>query len=292
MMRDQAQELRELAARVGTNKSPEMPARAGRVLTVTSGKGGVGKTNLTVNLGLALQRRGHRVLLFDADLGLANVGVILGAVPGPNLSQVLRGEKELAEIVSSHRGLQLVSGGSGVQELLDMEEWQLQRFLRGLEELEIHNDFMIIDTAAGISRQVLAFVLSAEDIIVVTTPEPTAITDAYALIKVIASHNHQAVVRLLVNRAANPQVAGQVVRKLQLVSREFLGLELHNLGYVLEDNAITRAVMAQEPFYLAHPQAAASKCVDYVADQFSTGRAGTGSRPETGLFQRMLSLFR
>ncbi len=291
-MRDQAQELRELAARLGTSKSLEVQPRGGRVLTITSGKGGVGKTNLTVNLGLALQRRGHRVLLFDADLGLANVGVILGAVPGANLSQVMRGEKELSEIVSRHRGLQLVSGGSGVQEMLDMEEWQLQRFLRGLEELEIHNDFMIIDTAAGISRQVLAFVLSAGDIIVVTTPEPTAITDAYALIKIIASHNHQAVVRLLVNRVTNPQMAGQVVKKLQLVSREFLGLELQNLGYVLEDSTITRAVMAQEPFYLSHPQAAASKCVDYVADQFAGAQPGSGSASEPGLFQRMLGLFR
>ncbi|MGI6142433.1 MAG: MinD/ParA family protein [bacterium] len=291
-MADQAQGLRKLAERMGKVSSTSL-FPGNRVLAITSGKGGVGKTNLAVNLALVLKEYGKQVLVFDADLGLGNVDVILGIIPTFNLTHVVRGERELQDIIISEYGINLIAGGSGVEELLELPEWQLRNFLSRLQQLEGVGDYILFDTGAGINRHVLGFVLAATDIIVVTTPEPTAITDAYALLKIIASKNREAVVRLVVNRVVNAQEAAQVARKLRLVAREFLALELYDLGYIIEDPSIAKAVKAQKPFLYAYPRSPASGCLRQVAKNLLAAEGVVASGDHlTNFFQRMLSLFR
>ncbi|HHY37275.1 MAG TPA: MinD/ParA family protein [Firmicutes bacterium] len=291
-MADQAQGLRKLVEKMGRDRPvPLFPES--RVVAITSGKGGVGKSNLAVNLALALKEYGKKVLVFDADLGLGNIDIIMGIIPSFTLAHVVRGERELQDIIISEYGIKLIAGGSGVEELLELPDWQLRNFLSRLRDLEGVGDYVLFDTGAGINRHVLGFVLAATDIIVVTTPEPTAITDAYALLKVIASKNREAVVRLVVNRAVNAQEARQVVRKLRFVAREFLSLELVDLGYIPEDPSISRAVKAQRPFLYAYPRSPASTSLRQIAENFLAGE-GTVPRGDKlqDFFRRMLGLLR
>ncbi|GAB4257818.1 MinD/ParA family protein [Thermincola ferriacetica] len=164
-----------------------------RIIAVTSGKGGVGKTNFTINFALSLMAYGQKVIVLDADLGLANIDVILGISPKYNLYHVLKGEKTIQEIiVPGPQGLQIIAGGSGIQELANLRRWQVEQFIAKLGELEGLADILIIDTAAGLSRNVMSFVLAADEVIVITTPEPTAITDAYGLVKVMTTKKRTA----------------------------------------------------------------------------------------------------
>lgn len=290
-MSDQAQGLRKLAAKRSHVNQVRVSLPGTRIIAVTSGKGGVGKTNLTVNLSLALAKLGKRILLFDADLGLSNVDVIMGTTPRYTLTHILRGQKDLKDIVFTCRGIKIIAGGSGSRELCDLQEWQLQRFLEEIEQLQGISDLVMIDTGAGISRQVLGFVLAATDVIVVTTPEPTAITDAYALLKVIASNNNNTVVRLVVNRVINGEEARQVTDKLCATADRFLNIKVQKFGYIVEDPLISQAVRNQEPFISAHPKSPAALCVERLAERLLMHEEKTALDDIKGFFQRMFRLF-
>src|SRR5690554_1344524 len=192
-MRDQAVGLRKLV-----NKGQKSNSR---VIVVASGKGGVGKTNIAVNLALALRQLDNCVALIDVDLGLANVDIVLGITPPYNLGHVFRGEKTLVEIIEDGPlGIKLLAGGSGMSELANLTGWRLEQFVKSLDELNREFDFVVLDTGAGIGQNVLSFALATDEVLVVTTPEPTAITDAYGLIKVVFQRNPQAQIRLIVDR--------------------------------------------------------------------------------------------
>lgn len=256
-MRDQAEGLRRLI------KNKEVSSR---IIAVTSGKGGVGKTNIAVNLSLALRQLGHRVILIDVDLGLANVDIILGVTSMYNLGHVFRGEKTLKEIIiDGPLGLKIVTGGSGVTDLANLNGWRLEVFIKSLEELNQEFDFIILDTGAGIGRNVLSFVLAASEILVVATPEPTAITDAYGLLKVIHQRNSRAYVRLIVNMAKSPNEAEMVAGKLNSVLREFVQWEVEYTGYILHESQVSKAVSEQHPVLLAFPSSMTSRSLKRIA---------------------------
>ena len=256
-MKDQAEGLRKLV---------DKQDRASRIIAVTSGKGGVGKTNIAANLALALCQMGHRVVLIDVDLGLANVDIVLGMTPTFNLGHVFRGEKTLREvIVEGPLGLKVLSGGSGVTDLANLNGWRLEVFIKSLEQLNREFDFVILDTGAGIHRSVLSFVLAATEILVVTTPEPTAITDAYGLLKVIHGQNPQAKVRLVVNMAKSPNEAEAVADKLNSVLLEYVKWEVEYIGYILQESQIAKAVSDQQPVLLAFPSAMSSRSLKRIA---------------------------
>ncbi len=267
-MKDQASKLRQLVNHIGEPVTASMgsgsasplvasspsPLRRGgsgrcRVIAVTSGKGGVGKTNVSVNLALAFARKGLRVLVMDADLGLANVDVLLGLIPQFTLVHVLQGLKTLPEIVTEGpENIRLVAAGSGgVQELANLNDSQRERFLQGLAELQKESDIMIIDTGAGLHRNVLAFVLAADEALIVTTSEPTALMDAYGMIKVLHIEKKDPVIRLLVNLAGSAAEAEEAGKKLVLLAKRFLNLEVEYLGYIPRDMAMIRAVREQRP---------------------------------------------
>lgn len=268
---DQAARLRELVARG--------PSGECRVIAVASGKGGVGKTSIVVNLSLALARREKQVMVLDADLGLANVDILLGLVPRWDLSQVVRGEKELKEIViEGPEGIRLIPGGSGVQELADLTAPQREHLIKSLGQVTEGTDFFLIDTSAGISRNVLSFAAAAGEAIVVTTPEPTAITDAYGLIKGLSRLKVK--LHLLVNRAVTLAEGRETAERLRSTARRFLGLEVSFLGVIPEDRAAGLAVREQKPLLMRYSSSAAARAIEEVADNLlgvpsSSGRGGS-----------------
>ena len=256
-MKDQAEGLRRLVRK---------QEHASRIIAVTSGKGGVGKTNIATNLALALCQMKHRVVLIDVDLGLANVDIVLGITPPFNLGHVFRGEKSLQEvIVEGPLGLKILSGGSGITDLANLNGWRLEVFIKSLEQLNREFDFVILDTGAGIHRSVLSFVLAATEVLVVTTPEPTAITDAYGLLKIVHQQSPDAKVRLIVNMAKNPNEAEAVADKLNSVLREYVEWEVEYVGYILQESQLSKAVADQQPVILAFPSAMSSRSLKRIA---------------------------
>jgi flagellar biosynthesis protein FlhG len=218
-----------------------------RVITITSGKGGVGKTNIVANLGFTLCRFGKKVLILDADLGLGNLDVLLGLAPEYNLSHVIRGEKKLSEIVVPGPGrLQILPAASGIQEMTALTAEERHRVFSQLEEFLFNFDILLIDTAAGISANVLYFNINADEIVVVATPEPTAITDAYALMKVLSVKYGTDHFKLVVNSAADEQEADEVFRQLNLVADRFLNITLDYYGGILMDENVKKGVRQQK----------------------------------------------
>jgi flagellar biosynthesis protein FlhG len=237
-----------------------------RVIAVTSGKGGVGKTNIVANLAYTLTRLGKRVLVFDADLGLGNMDVLLGKAPRYNISHVLKGEKNIDEItVAGPGGMRILPASSGVQHMTELTAAQRMRMLSALDTLMQDIDVLLIDTAAGISSNVMYFNVTAQEVIVVVTPEPTAITDAYALMKVMSLKYAEKKFNLLVNMVSGEAEAQEVYRQLDLVSRRFLDISIDYLGCIPRDAELTRCVRGQKLVREQRPTAKASAGFDSVA---------------------------
>jgi flagellar biosynthesis protein FlhG len=263
---DQAAALRLKIAGKTTDK-PTLGTRA-RVIAVASGKGGVGKTNVAVNLSLALAQAGQKVLLFDADLGMANVDVVMGVRPLSHLSEVVQGRKTLSEVILVHNpDLHVIPGGSGFSEVANLSAPEQERLLRALKTIESHYDLILVDTGAGLSNGVLGFVLAAPEVIVVTTPEPTAITDAYGLIKTIDKNHPQALLHLIINMASSEEEALMVAQKLMVIVNRFLQVKIQFLSFIEKDAAVSKAVLQQSPFYLSAPASTATRKMKYIASR-------------------------
>ncbi len=261
---DQAQSLREMAF---AKRPRNVPAPPLRTVAVTSGKGGVGKTSLSVNLALALAKKGRKVLIIDADLGLANVDVLLGLNPAHTINDVIAGRKPLSEvIITGPEGIQILPAASGVTQLTSLSQEEKLIIMQELEDYQTQADVVIIDTAAGISDTVLYFNLAAQDRLVVATDEPTSLTDAYALIKVLFTQHQERSFKLVVNNVADEAAAKAVYRKLAMAADHFLGgVSLDYLGFVPRDPVVSRAVIMQKPLLLAFPSSAAAKGIESLA---------------------------
>jgi flagellar biosynthesis protein FlhG len=265
-MRDQAERLRELVN--NHNNSNKAVVSKTRVIAVTSGKGGVGKTNIAVNLSIFLSRLGKKVTIIDTDLGLANIDLILGMIPKYHLGHLFAGEKDLSEItMEGPAGIRVIAGGSGFQELADLSSWQIDKCINNLAALEEDNDFIILDTGAGISNKVIKFLTAAEEIMVVTIPEPTAIADAYGVIKVLSRENPSAKVYVVVNMVKSQQEGEQVFERLTMVAEKFLQFPLESMGMIFNDPVVSKAVKQQQPFSLIYPKSKASMSVLNIAQK-------------------------
>jgi flagellar biosynthesis protein FlhG len=260
---DQAQSLRRIAAQ----KRTQMVASDLRTMAITSGKGGVGKTNVVVNLALELADMGRKVLLIDADLGLANVDVVLGLAPKYSINDVIHGEKTLDEIVvEGPRGIKILPASSGVSELSQLTNDEKLMILQELDAYETDADTVLIDTAAGISDMVLYFNTAAQERIVVATGEPTSLTDAYALIKVLHTERQERRFRILVNNVPDERAAKDVYRKLAMAADHFLGgLSLDYLGFIPADPAVNKSVMQQRALVEAYKNSPASQAFRKLA---------------------------
>ncbi len=244
------------------------PKRRVRVLSVTSGKGGVGKTCVSVNLGYWLAKRGARVLLLDADLGLANVDVVLGLRSEYTLQHVLSGEKSISDILlEGPGGMSILPAGSGVAELADLSEESKIQLFSELESLDMPFDYLLVDTGAGISRTVLYFNKAVQDVVLVATPEPTSITDAYALMKVLGEQRKGYRFRILANMVENETEGKNVYRRLSTVSDKYLDVSTSFLGHIVADPNVANAVRKQTALSVAFPKSPAARCLRNLAER-------------------------
>lgn len=288
-MFDQAARLRALVT-----TSQKKSAALTRVIAVSSGKGGVGKSNLTLNLALGLCSINKKVIIIDADVGFANIDVLMGISSKSNLQDVLERRSTIWQILQEGpNGIQFIAGGSGLSNLLSHGEEELKHLISQLEELQGYADFILIDTGAGLDDQTLRFILSADELIVVTTPEPTSITDAYALIKLVVHQELRSPIRLLVNRATSKAEGDETAAKLKLVANQFLKIDLEFLGSIPEDSHVSKAVKMQQPFYLHFPDSEVSRSIN----ELTTKLLGEPqeSLKETGIksfMNRLLKLFK
>jgi flagellar biosynthesis protein FlhG len=252
-------------------KEQAIPRQVARVITVTSGKGGVGKSSISVNLAIALSRLGHRVIILDADFGLANVEVMLGIRPQYNLADLMFRGKNLTDIVTEGpENIGFISGGSGIQELTNLTREQIIYLIQKLVELDEKADIIIIDTGAGIADSVLEFVAASTEVLLVATPEPTSITDAYALLKTLNRKSDvsfkDTTIKMIANRIGDNNEGKELYDKLSLVVSKFLNLKLEYLGAVPQDPSVSKSVMMQKPVITVYPNSQFSKSVNSFAD--------------------------
>ena len=290
---DQAGNLRALL-NARKNHNVAKPPGA-RVITITSGKGGVGKTNFTINLALCLSRQGARVIVLDADLGLANIEILLGVAPKYSLLDMIGGGRTLEETVTRlPSGIGFISGGSGLVEMANVSESMLRTMVDNLSSLDDIADIVLIDTGAGISNAVLRFVMAASECIVVCAPEPTSITDAYSLVKSVKERSGDMPVpqfKVVINRVDDKKEGDRIFANLQKVSDSFLKVELVHLGTIPYDRNLVKAVKQQKPCIISFPSSDFSKEVERISNvilDLKIEKAPTGMK---GFMKRLTGIF-
>ena len=265
---DQAERLRNI---IKKQELPPVQKPVAKVITVTSGKGGVGKSSLSVNLAIQLSRMGKRGVIFDADFGLANIEIMLGLHPRYNLADMMYRGKTLNDIITyGPENVGFISGGSGIQELANLSREQVVTLIQKLNELDEFADVVIVDTGAGISDTVLEFVAASEEVLLVATPEPTSITDAYALLKTLNKkatyRKEKTVVKMIANQVHGNRDAKELFEKLGMVVAKFLDIEVEYLGSVPYDHNMQKAIMKQTPISILDSSCNTARAVNQIAN--------------------------
>ena len=293
MADDQAQHLRSL---IGENRAstPTGPRRGiARTFAVTGGKGGVGKTNIAVALAQCAARLGLRVALLDADFGLANIHVLLGLSPKADLRDVVSGSMRLADtLLEGPEGIMILPGGSGLPELANLDAGQRRILLAGLEEIADDFDLLVIDTSAGIAENILAFVAAADEAIIVSIPEPTALQDAYAVLKIVSARRPDLPFHLLMNNAASPGEAEAAAKRIAEVAARFLNKPVSYMGSVPADPAVGSAVRARKPFLTYAPESPAAIAFTRIAETLFAREIPPASKELPTFARRLGALFR
>ncbi len=257
-MEEQANELRAMMGNEEGHKT--------RIIAITSGKGGVGKTNIAVNMAIAYAELGKRVILIDGDMGMANVNVLLNIVPRYNLMQVINHQKKMSEIIlDTEFGLKFIAGANGFSKIANLSMEELEYFTKEFSSLA-NADIIIIDTGAGIANNVLQFVAAADEVYVVTTPEPTAITDAYGIIKIISTElvNRELNIKLLVNRVHSADEGKRISDRIITIVAQFLNYKVDYIGFVYDDPVVQTAVIRQKPFMVVNPTSRPAVCLRHI----------------------------
>ena len=265
-MTDQAEQLREIMR--SRNETGSGSSKT-RVIAVSSGKGGVGKTNMSINIAIAYAQLGKKVLVMDADLGLANVNVAMGIIPKYNLYHLIRQKKKMKDIIiNTDFGIQIVAGASGFSKIANLSDEEREHFIEEISQMDAV-DIIVIDTSAGVSSNVLDFIAAADDAIIGTTPEPTAITDAYGIIKIIATEidNMNLGIKLIVNRVKSVTEGKKVSERVINIASQFLNLKVDYLGYVYDDPQVSQAILKQKPFIIVDPDSKASICIKHIVSR-------------------------
>lgn len=282
-MTDQASGLRKLA--VAQSLKPS------RVITVTGGKGGVGKSSVALNIAIALSRRGQRVLIIDTDFGFSNIDVMLGVKTRHDLLDVVRQDLDIRDIIEQGlEGVQFISGGSGVYELTQLGGGELMRIVDNLKNLEDVADTVIFDTGAGVSDNILRLVYASHDTLVVTTPEPTAVVDAYALIKIIGEQGKNASIRLIINKADNVSEAASVMDCIARIAGKNVDVQVDKMGCIMRDVNMQKAIRMQVPILVSFPHCTASVNIDSIASKLIKVPEAEHERPGIkGFLDRFLA---
>lgn len=277
---DQAEQLRNII-----KANSQLPLA--RVITVTSGKGGVGKSNTAINLAVQLQKLGQRVVILDADFGLANIEIMFGAIPRHNLSDLIYQGMQMKDIITQGpMDIGFISGGSGIAGMANLNRDSLDYIVMKLRELDEMADIVIVDTGAGISDTVLEFLVASGEVLLVTTPEPTSITDSYSLIKALARHpkysSETTTVKVVANRVRGEQEAEQLFHKLETVVDKYLKIPIEYLGMVPQDEQLARAVMQQMPVSIENPGAKSAMAYEQLAAKLMNRETGK-AQPRRGM---------
>lgn len=303
-MNDQAYRLRRLVqdkqndyqqgiSPVHAAQEDDIRTPKARIIAITSGKGGVGKTNLTVNMAIALSMMGKRVLIIDADLGMANVDVILGTSSKYSLLNLVQENITVADVIAEGPcGVKYLSGGSGIEKLANFNYHELNQITKKLYECEAFADIILLDTGAGLGKNVLNFLIAADEVILVTTPEPTAMTDAYAIMKAYSVYANSPSMKLVVNRVFDDEEGSEVIVKLAKTAERFLQLRIIPLGEIYEDRNMVRAVKSQIPLIIAYPGAVSARCIKAIAANFLDGSNIEVSRGLKGFLERFMAFLR
>ena len=285
MINDQAKNLREFVNNANINNLSLVDGP--KVLCVSSGKGGVGKSNFTTNISIELKNRGKRVIILDADFGLANIEILFGVVSKKNFLDLMDNDTNIKDIITQmDNGIGLISGGSGILELANVNDVRLNKVLNSIEQLTDMADYIIIDTGAGISNVVTAFAHMSHEVIVVTTCEPTSVADAYALVKSLVNKNPKKNINIVINRADTSKEADTVFNNINSVSNRFIKKELNYLGFIYDDISVSKAVKKQTAFVDMLPNSKASKCIKSICDKI------IDSKSETQNFRNFIDKFK
>lgn len=288
-MTDQAEKLRRIADRLKQNRRSSRKSKSTRRIAISSGKGGVGKSSFSLNLAVALAKLKRKVLLIDADINLGNIDILLGISPEYLLRDVIEGRIELRDLLlTGPGGFSILPASSGDMELLKRSDMVKSRIEKELSSLEDDYDFILVDTGAGIGDEVIDFALNSDEVIVVTTAEPTAFTDAYALIKVLTARSGSLALKLVVNQVENRNEAEEVFKKIQMVVNHFLQAEIEAFGFLPKDKLVPNAIINQKPFFLLNENAPVSKAVWGIAMKLIAKRGKERERTDS-LFGGLIS---
>ncbi|WP_226681287.1 MinD/ParA family protein [Sutcliffiella horikoshii] len=292
-MNDQARALREQVKRSKENPHVEPTIRQeARAIAVMSGKGGVGKSNFSLNFSLSMQKKGYNVLLFDMDIGMANIDILLGVTQRYSILHLFERNLSLEEIVQKGpEGLSYIAGGSGLKDIFHFDEQKRIHFLSQLQRLSIQYDYIIFDMGAGVTNESLQLILSCNEIILISTCEPTAMTDAYSALKFIHNHDQNIPFQLVVNRAVSAKHALNTAVRLQSVSKKFLNRSLSHLGSLPDDKNVTLAVMEQTPFVLRFPNSHASRAVQDITSNYLIGLDTSATKKTNSFIHKLRRLF-
>ncbi len=286
-MLDQAQRLRQMAIKNDDSDIHNKP----RIITVTSGKGGVGKSNIVVNLSIALQKMGRKVMIFDADIGMGNDDIIMGCSSKYNVFDVIFRGKEIDEVVlTGPFGVKLLPGGSALTKVEDLTEAERNLFLNKLTALK-GLDYIIMDTGAGVNKSVLGFIACCEDLVIVTTPEPTSLTDAYSLLKAVKHFNIKNSAKVIINRSLDNNEADMTFNKFNNAVTKFLGMKLDYLGKISEDKKLVYAVRAQQPVIVSYPSSEVAQDISSIASKLEGIKGKSSGMGVDGLFKKIFSIF-
>lgn len=285
---DQAEQLRNII-KAGSRQRP-----MARVLTVTSGKGGVGKSNTAINLAIQFRKMGQRVIILDADFGLANIEIMFGAVPKHNLCDLIYQGKSIKEVITwGPMGVGFISGGSGIVGMSNLSRDYLTYIIQNLAELDAIADIIIVDTGAGISDAVLEFLVASGEILLVTTPEPTSITDSYSLLKALSRHPRfsaeSSQVRMIANKVDKEEEGQVLYNKLNAVVVRYLKLPFTYLGAIPQDNLLSKAVMQQVPVSLQNPSAKSSIAYENIASRLMNRETTVRKRGMAAFFSHIVT---
>ncbi|MCY6483698.1 MinD/ParA family protein [Clostridium aestuarii] len=290
-MIDQAQRLRELVKEKSLHKGLDYNDEKAKIITVTSGKGGVGKSNFVVNLGITLQKMGKSVLIFDADVGMGNDDVLMGFLPKYNIYDIILYGKEIDDVViEGPFGIRLLPGGSGLNKIDEIDDNKRKIFLEKLSSLKGF-DFIIMDTGAGINKTVLGFIYCCQELIVITTPEPTSLTDAYSLVKAVTHFKIKSTAKVIINRVLDYKEGDMTFKKFNNAVLKFLNIKLEHLGNISEDRKLIKAVRNQKPFVIDYPNCEAAQDIKNIALKLCgdvNSNTGTGIQ---SLFKKIFSVF-
>ena len=265
-MIDQAQILRKIAMeKRGLDEFIVENENVPKIITIASGKGGVGKSNLATNLSICLTKLNKKVLILDADIGMSNIDIIMGVNVKGTIIDVINGEKNIEDIISQTKyGVNIISGGSALNHIEDFTEAQRNKFIHSIEQ--IHDvDFIIIDTGAGMSKSLLSFIYCSTEFFLITTPEPTSLTDVYSLLKAISNFGIKRSANIIINRVIDLEEAKSTYKRIKMVVDKFLNLNLELYGYIIDDKKVSLCVKKQIPFILEYPTSIASKCIIAIA---------------------------